>query len=246
MKTRDLALLSGLLLLMVTVQLVAVQGGTAAILLMGLINGFLLIAGLQLFGLPLGAEYWPAVLSFLSSLTGLAIASFWSPRLLWPPVWLAPLIATLAPAAWSLRKIFRAPRCQICRVSVRRLLSFSCPRCRLLACERCWEHEKCRCRLCESNRVQLFPQNSEWWNKNLGERVWTGKCSLCLTPAGPAGSTLHLCSGCHHPQCRLCWDDNNGQCSRCYWILAELPQTIMEHLKAGQYSGKFTLSSPRS
>lgn len=243
MTARSLALLAGLLLVIAVAQLAAVPGGTTTILLIGLLNGFLLVAGMQLFGLLSGALYLRATLSFLSSLTGLLVASFWSPGSVGPYAWIAPLLASLTPAAWGFGKLVRAPRCQICRISVRRLLSFSCPRCHLLACEHCWEHEKCRCRLCESNRVQLLPQTSEWWSKNLGERIWTGKCSLCLMPATATESQLHACSGCHHPQCRFCWDDNNGQCSRCLWFVQELSQTIKEHLEAGQYRMRYMLSS---
>ncbi|HLJ88272.1 MAG TPA: hypothetical protein VKZ53_15745 [Candidatus Angelobacter sp.] len=235
MKWRDASLLAGMFLLLAIVQLVAAQGGTAAALVAAFLNGILLMSGIFLFRLMGYAGYVPTVLSFSASFVALAIIASFSSTYSWAATWPAPFLAALFPAGWAARKFLLTSQCQICRRRrTRNIFVFTCPRCKLQACELCWEHDKCRCRLCQQNQVPLFPQDFDWWAGNLGERVRVGKCTLCLTPADHTGSPLRACLYCHHAQCQLCWDDHNGQCSRCGWTVPELPQVVREHLEVGQ------------
>lgn len=139
--------------------------------------------------------------------------------------WMAPLLAALPTGMTALVTSMRGRRCQLCRTPVRRLLSFCCPRCHLIACENCWQFERDRCCLCEANQIPLFPIDVSWWQQCFGTQVHGGRCTLCLR--GADGRVAQwACAGCGHGQCRSCWDDNNGKCSRCGWMISDLPPEV--------------------
>jgi hypothetical protein len=149
-------------------------------------------------------------------------------------IWIAPLLAALPTGMTALLTAMRGRRCQLCRAPLRRLLSFCCPRCHLVACENCWQFERDRCSLCEANQVSLFPIDISWWQQRFGAQVHGGRCTLCLRTAD--GRVAHwACVGCGHAQCRPCWDDNNGQCSRCGWTLPHRLPEVSTHAAAAPH-----------
>jgi hypothetical protein len=117
-------------------------------------------------------------------------------------------------------------RCKLCN---RRLgsyaVTFNCPRCGLAVCdEHCWKFEQRRCRMCEENHVPALPAQNQWWDRQLGPRILNGRCQICM--ASPEQADLRICGHCRRPQCRDCWDQSNGECSRCSWIMPGLPQPL--------------------
>jgi hypothetical protein len=117
-------------------------------------------------------------------------------------------------------------RCKLCN---RRLgphaITFNCPRCGLEVCdEHCWKFEQRRCRMCEENHVPALPAQNQWWDRQLGPRVFNGRCQICM--ASPEQADLRTCGHCRRPQCKDCWDQSNGECSRCGWTIPNLPQPL--------------------
>ena len=241
MKPGEIITLIAIGFVVATGQLVAAHGGLALTLVAGFAAGILVETGTRLFGLSFDRrKSLPAVLAGLASLVGLVIFVAGSTGDLEPAAWIAPLLAAVLPGMIALVESLRAARCRLCRRSAGRFLSFVCPRCHLLICEYCWGFESCRCRLCEENHIALFPQESEWWLEHLGAQIHVGKCSLCLQ-TGSTQVTLRACPQCRHTQCQQCWDDNNGRCSRCAWVMGGLPSEVMDHVALGQ-----TLRADRS
>ena len=116
-------------------------------------------------------------------------------------------------------------RCSLCSRRSDRSARFQCPRCGLLVCEKnCWSHEALRCKLCLENQVPVFDPDGRWWDRQFGPRFAEGHCQLCMAPV--ANADLRTCRRCGRPQCRHCWDMSNGQCSRCGWIVEELPPRL--------------------
>jgi hypothetical protein len=212
-------------ILAVVVQLVATRWGLVGAFAGGFLSGVLIIAGMRVLALEIENIYLPLFIAIPASLVGLAfgIAGWNAPC---PSVaWTAPLLAALPPGLLAFRIGIRGAKCQLCRAPLRGLLSFSCPRCQLIACENCWQFERDRCRLCEANQIPLFPVDISWWQERFGTQVHGIRCSLCLRAAD--GRVAHwACAGCGHNQCRSCWDDNDGQCNRCGWTIPDLPTEL--------------------
>jgi hypothetical protein len=146
-----------------------------------------------------------------------------------PPLLLAPLATAAAGGLiMGIRKM-GSQRCSLCNRRIAGGVAFTCPRCGLLVCEQhCWSFEHCRCRLCEENRVPVFTPDGRWWDKQFGPRTTYGKCQLCLASA--ADADLRPCGKCGRPQCRECWDFCNGQCSRCHWMIEDVPEALRPFL----------------
>ena len=238
MTSRDTLLLIGVAVLTAVVQLLAVSGGAGWALAGGIADGLLLVAAIRVFSISVEGVVLPALAAAGASLVGLAAGMLGSGAEIHPAAWAAPALAAAAPAAVWIADRMRAPKCRLCRrqISQRKrnpILAFTCPRCNFLACEYCWEFEKCRCRLCEANQVALFPGDRSWWAQRMGNELSSGKCSLCFG-SGEATSPLHACPKCHYGQCQRCWDDNNGQCGRCRWSMPDLPSTLHEYVMLGR------------
>ena len=234
MKPGEIMMLMAVAFVVATGQLISTHGGLALTLVAGFAAGILVELGTRLFGFSFDEQkFLPAVVAGAASLVGLIIFIAGSEGHLEPASWTAPFLATLVPGVIALAEILRAARCRLCRRSVRRILSFVCPRCHLLICEYCWGFESCRCRLCEENHIALFPQQPEWWVEHLGPQIHVGKCSLCLR-TGSTQITLRACPQCRHTQCQQCWDDNNGRCSRCARVMSGLPSEVMDHVTFGE------------
>lgn len=231
---RNYVLLAALGILAATVQLVATRWGFAGDLVGGLLSGVLVLVGIRVLALEIEKTYLPPIVAAVASLSGIAFTMAGSDVTTPHIAWMAPLLAALPTGMTALINAMRGRRCQLCRTPLRRLLSFYCPRCHLVACENCWQFERDRCSLCEANQVPLFPIDISWWQQRFGAQVQGGRCALCLRAAD--GRVAHwACVGCGHTQCRSCWDDNNGQCSRCGWALPHLPPEVSTHAAAGSH-----------
>lgn len=144
-------------------------------------------------------------------------------------IWWAPAAAAGVAALWWFMSSGLGKRCHLCNRWLRRsVVSFECPRCEFVVCEQCWEFDHLRCRLCEQNHVPAFSPDGRWWDQHLGARVGYGRCQICLTTSDQAD--LRSCGRCGRPQCRACWDSANGQCSRCHWIMDDLPMALRPYM----------------
>jgi hypothetical protein len=229
---RTNVLLGVLGILAAAVQIISTRWGLIGDLAGGLLCGLIILGGMRVLALEINHAYLAPLVAGGASLLGLAFGIAGS-NVTYPRVsWVAPLLAALPTGALALKIGPRWARCQLCHARLRRLLSFSCPRCHLIACENCWEFERGRCHLCETNQVPLFPLEFSWWQERFGSQTHSGRCVLCLRTAD--GKVAHWpCAGCGHSQCRSCWDDNNGQCSRCGWTIPGLPTDVSEFVGAG-------------
>jgi hypothetical protein len=229
-------LLVALGILAATSQLVVTRWGVIGDLAGGCLCGVILLAGIRVLALRAERLYLPSLAAAAASLLGLALAKAGSGLAYPSAVWAAPLFAALLSGVPALSIVMRGARCQLCHARLRHLLSFSCPRCRLVACEDCWRFERGRCSLCEANQVPLFPLDFSWWQEHFGSQVHVGRCALCLRVAD--WSVAHwACGGCGHSQCRSCWDENNGECSRCGWTVPDLPVAVSEYVAVGTRHG---------
>jgi hypothetical protein len=234
---RTRILLASLGIFSAVLQLIATHWGLAGALTGGLLCGMIVLAGVRIFTHPHDQDYWPPLVAIAASLLGLIMGVTGAGDAYAPAAWAAPLCAALPFGIVALRNILRGALCQICGERLRGLLSFSCPRCRLIACENCWLFERGRCRLCDTNQVPLLPSDYNWWQDRFGSQTRGGRCALCLRATDWEVSHWP-CGHCGNSQCRLCWDDNNGECSRCGWILPGLPSEINEYAVVGSYQKK--------
>jgi len=238
-RLRNYVLLVALGIVAATAQLVATRWGLAGALAGGFLCGLLVLAGIRVLALQIGNLYLPSIVAAAAVLPGVLFAMAGS-DVAWPrTVWMAPLLAALPTSVAALVTGMRGRKCQLCRSSLRGLLSFSCPRCHLVACENCWQFERDRCRLCEANQIPLFPVDILWWQQRFGSQVHGGRCALCLRSADGRVAQW-ACAGCGHSQCRPCWDDNNGQCSRCGWTIPDLQADASTYDAAGARPDKIS------
>ena len=154
--------------------------------------------------------------------------------------WMAPFLSSGGAAAIEWLGLIGSKRCEICNRRIGTGVSLACPRCGLIVCDHsCWRFEELRCRLCSQNGVPIFPADARWWDRALGPRFRGGQCQLCLTARTEAD--LRACQRCGRPQCRSCWDDRNGQCSRCGWVLRDLPPRLSAYMTQTTASSKAEL-----
>lgn len=229
---RSSVLLTAVGILAATAQLFVTRWELAGDLAGGFLSGVLVLAGMRVLVLEIEDAYLPSIVAAIASLSGLAFAMVGSNVATPHIAWVAPLLAAVPTGITALISGTRGRRCHLCRVPLRRLLSFSCPRCHLVACENCWQFERDRCSLCEANQIPLFPIDISWWRQRLGSQVHGGRCTLCLRVADGRVAQW-ACAGCGHGQCRSCWDDNNGQCSRCGWMIPDPPSEVNTSALAG-------------
>lgn len=190
----------------------------------GLLCGVTVWIGPRVLALGFDQLWLLPLTALLASLLGVISSHLVGESKLDDRVWLAPLIAAAPSGLIALSRLMRGKRCALCRRSLRSVLSFSCPRCSMQICEYCWEFGRERCRLCEANHIALLPTESAWWVDRFGERRLSGTCSLCKTSAGGSHTPQWACVGCGHNQCAECWDDGNGICARCGWVVSDIYQ----------------------
>jgi hypothetical protein len=123
--------------------------------------------------------------------------------------------------------------CFICKLQIDGPSAFTCPRCHQTICVRpsCWIGRHFRCRYCDDRDVVIFPMHDEpWWRARVGGRVRNGACGSCFKEAGEAD--LRACAQCSWPMCKRCWDYHNGRCSRCEWVMPDLPPPLRPFVAA--------------
>ncbi len=237
MQLRTQVLLAALCILAAAVQLLATGWGLVGDLIGGFLSGVLTLLGTRVLAIETENVFLLPFVAAAASLLGLFFGMAGTARVYPPATWAAPLFAALSPGVLALIMGMRGGGCHLCHEPLRRRLFFSCPRCQLVACENCWEFERGRCRLCDANQIPLFPLDFSWWQEHFGSQVRGARCALCLRAAD--GRIAHwACAGCGHSQCRSCWDDNNGQCSRCGWTIPDLPPEVSEYVAVGTRAAK--------
>ena len=171
--------------------------------------------------------WWRVVFSVGASVAGVAAGFVSGSNDLM--IWLAPVAAAAVGILWWTVSSGLGQRCHLCNRWLRRsVVSFECPRCGFVVCEQCWKFDHLRCRLCEQNHVPAFPLDGRWWDQHLGGRVAHGRCQICLTASDQAD--LRSCGRCGRAQCRECWDNANGECGRCNWVIDDLPETLRPYM----------------
>jgi len=228
MKPRTLAILAAPTLGLIFLQLVVALTVPLAGLFCGILISLVAFGLFRFFEVEFTSPWWPAVLPAAMSLLGIVIlfaSRSGAPLYLW----FAPLLAALTSGAIAVIRNLDSRRCSLCNRRIGGDVAFTCPRCGMLVCEsKCWDFERCRCRLCEQNRVPILPSELRWWDRHFGARSPLGRCQVCAATAQAAD--LRVCAKCGRPQCRSCWDYTNGQCSRCQWIVADLPAPLKEYV----------------
>ena len=215
---------AGVLILAASLQFVACLFGPVAALIVALLLG---AAGTWLW-LHFELLHHPVWLPPLA-LTGSVFFAILTVELAVRPdfaSWFAPLL-TLTAASVTLGVMHRRrSQCNLCgRVLGTRGVVFHCPRCSMAVCdETCWSFEHRRCNLCLEQRVPILSIQDSWWSRVAGPRSLHGRCQLCLGAA--EGLDLRACPHCRRPQCRSCWDFNNGECARCARSLPDLPPAL--------------------
>jgi hypothetical protein len=212
--------------LLALAQSLGAMAGPVPALAAGVGDGLLVFALFRLFGVEWEQWLVPLLTSVLASAAGTFVGALGvSEPLSWQGI--SPLCAAAAALSVAFLGKGRARRCQLCRERLGHTMSFECPRCGLLVCERkCWRFDSCRCRLCADEAVPVFPPETRWWDEHFGPRVTAGKCQLCLSE----GADLRTCRQCGRLQCRECWDYANGQCGHCGWLLADLPPMLKRYM----------------
>lgn len=219
-----IALLAGVLILLGSIQFGACLAGALAALPAAFLLGIGAILLWSYFDLPSRPVWMPPVLCtatfFLSVLLGEVLfrRDF--------AEWFSILCGALSSAV-TMAVLHRSrARCSLCnRRLATQSLSFQCPRCHMQVCdETCWSFEHRRCTLCLEQRVPILPIQDQWWTRVAGPRSIHGRCQICLGAADQLD--LRPCPTCRRPQCRECWDFNNGECQRCGTALPDLPASL--------------------
>jgi hypothetical protein len=215
-------------LVAVLVFLAGLAGGFVQ-LLAAVAGGFLALLLLGFFEVDYGWQ-GAAIVVAIASMAGAAV-SFATGGEAWV-IAAGPILAAVAAGGtvW-VRTQSSTSKCPLCGGPMRAEVSFDCPRCNLHVCDGCWRFESLRCRLCDDNKVPVFPADPRWWRDLFGDAVNRGRCQLCL--AEPDKERLYACPRCSRPQCRSCWDHSNGRCQRCGWIIEDLPPALASYV-AGQ------------
>lgn len=218
------ALLSGVVILVGSLQFGACLLGEIAALLMALllsVSATLLWVHFEL----TDRKAWLAPLAIaLTTLAAILVVELSLRRDF--ALWFCPVVALAGSSATAAVLLRSRARCNLCN---RRLgtqaVVFHCPRCTMDVCdETCWSFEHRRCQLCLEQRVPVLSASEGWWTRVTGPRARHGRCQICL--GSPEKVDLRACPNCRRTQCRDCWDFNNGECSRCATPLPELPASL--------------------
>jgi hypothetical protein len=223
-RSRDLVLLGLWAALGFAAQLTATHWGVTGALAGGIVCGLIVWLAPKLLALTFDSLWLLPLTALLASLLGVSCSRIAGQADMRTLAWLAPLLSATPPGLPALAWLIRGERCGLCKRPLRNVLSFLCPRCSMRACEYCWEFGRERCRLCEENHISLLPTESAWWLDRLGERRLTGDCGLCHTSAAGSHTPQWGCGSCGHNQCAECWDDCNGVCARCRWVIPDLQE----------------------
>jgi len=234
MKTRALASILACCFFLVLLQLLAAFIGPWVGMLTGAALALVSLGILKFFQIEVEQIWLAAVIPVGACLIGVALVFFTRGGVA-TQLWLAPLLACVVALAIVGIQRMNSRKCHLCN---RRIsdVSFACPRCSFTVCDACWVFERVRCKLCEQQKVPIFPPEGRWWDKQLGPRTAHGRCQLCMTPAEE--TDLRPCRNCGRPQCRECWDTANGQCSRCQWTIEDLPGALKFYMPSADAPAK--------
>lgn len=236
MSFRNMSILAACWFLLAIIQLLASLAMPAAAIAAAVGVGLLCYAAFSAFHIEIEHAWAPVWVASGASLAAILIRYMGKPGTAHWTLWLSPLVAAATVMMILQVRSSGSRRCGLCDRRLGRSPAFDCPRCGLLVCDQtCWIFEHCRCRLCEENRVPIFPPDGRWWDKRFGPRMNQGRCQLCLAEA--AGADLRACAKCGRPQCRACWDAANGQCSRCQWIVHDLPPQLEVYMLPNERPG---------
>jgi hypothetical protein len=232
MNTRKITTLLAGCFLLVLLQLVAGLVNPIVAAVGGCLVALLAFGIFRFFEVEFESQWVVPAVAVGSSLAGAGIVYFFaSSSGRDDTLGFAPLAAALTAGAIIGIGRMSSRRCGLCNRRIGGGVAFDCPRCGLLVCERdCWVFEQCRCRLCEQNRVPVFSPDGRWWDRHFGPRSQHGRCQICQSTA--EATDLRVCGKCGRPQCRDCWDYANGQCSRCHWIVDDLPEPLRPFMGA--------------
>jgi hypothetical protein len=230
MSTRSVSSLLACGFVLALVELIALLLGSWVGVAAGILVAFLGLLLFRFFQIELAAQWVTVLFPTAASLLATLVVFLSQPDR--PPlIWLGSVLALLTSVAIDGIRRLRSRRCALCNRRLGRDLALGCPRCALTVCDNCWVFETRRCRLCDQNKVPIFPPDARWWDRQLGPRTDHGRCQLCLTPA--AETDLRACRKCGRAQCRDCWDAANGQCSRCRWTIEDLPEGLRALVPTG-------------
>lgn len=233
------ALLTGAVLLGVLYFLVTLAENATLVILAGIVLGiasffFWKLLDLEAEGSGPGNVILTAGLAAclgasLRTILGLPGSGLWD--------WIGVVVASSA--AWSIYAIKgwgQTTLCFLCKLPVAESSSVSCPRCQQIVCVRpsCWDARHFRCTYCHERGVILFPTQENWWVSRLGRRATQGQCDSCYKEAHEAD--LQECGQCHWPLCKRCWDYHNGQCTRCKWVIPDLPRQLRPFIRSSATS----------
>lgn len=213
------------------VQFLTLLGGVVWAIAGGLLAAILLLLLFAFFELNLRPAWLPYVLPIGASTAGMLLGLV-AESIRDPLEWWAPGAAGAVCGLWLIYQTQTRNRCALCNCRLgSSALAFECPRCFLMVCaDHCWDSDHLRCRLCEQNHVAVLPAEPRWWDRQLGARVSQGRCQICM--GTPDKADLRACGHCGRPQCRECWDQANGQCSRCGWVIPDLPERLRPYMLA--------------
>jgi hypothetical protein len=227
--------------LLLLVQLIAALAQPVVGVFCGAVITFLFWLLLKFFQVELPQPWARMLLPSGASLLAVAIAYF-AKTGQQTYLWFAPALAFATAGVFVVCARFGSRRCALCGCRLRLRVAFACPRCALTVCDdTCWVFESCRCRLCEQNRVPIFVFDGRWWDRELGPRTKDGRCQLCQRPAQE--TDLRPCRRCGRPFCRDCWDALNGQCSRCQWTIADLPESLRAYIASPTIQSRVVVPS---
>lgn len=230
MKARPIASIVAICLFCGWIQMLSALVGAAAAILAGVAVGAITLSLLHFLEIEIPQFWLLLLLPGISSFLGIGLLAIGSN--LAGEVWLAPASAIATTGIILLLRNLNSRRCSLCNRRLgKNAVKFDCPRCGLLVCDQtCWDFERRRCRLCDQNRVPIFPAEGRWWDRHFGPSSCYGRCQICL--ATPDKTDLRNCVRCGRPHCRDCWDYLNGQCSRCDWIVPDLPEALHVYMLA--------------
>ncbi len=226
MTSRAIATLAAAVFVMTLLQFFSTLGGPWIAITAACALPFLAVGLLSFFEVRLGAA---SLIGATVTASALGIVLSALARQNDPLLVLCPFIACGLMAAIIWWRGRNTQRCSLCNSRIAGEVSFTCPRCGLVVCEnRCWDFVKLRCNLCVQNRVPALPPDGRWWDRIFGPATPHGRCNLCQSSGEE--TELRNCPKCGRPQCRDCWDDANGVCSRCQWLLPSLPDALKTYM----------------
>lgn len=218
------AILFGVIIFLCSVQFGACLAGTGVALSVALIMSAVAMWLWMYFDLPSSRIWLPPLICVCAVMLSVTLAELFFHNDF--AEWFSFVPAGLGSGLTAYFLLLSKARCALCnrRLSMQ-TVTFQCPRCHMRVCDEfCWSFESRRCTLCLEQRVPILPTHEQWWTRVAGPRSPHGRCQICLGSAEKLD--LRICPNCRRPQCRDCWDFNNGDCQRCGTSLPDLPESL--------------------